>query len=159
MPIITFSINKNQEGFLKTYAENDESLNLTAKRLLLEILESHELTDNACSPNWEERLTSLESTVQDLAKVVSDLSSKDEFVLEAPQPLEEMMSEFPEGRTANDAKKFVCQVIADNRVKSEKKTKKETADALALLNYERPYGFWGTRTLNIALQDWGLTWC
>ncbi|GBF79589.1 hypothetical protein [Aphanothece sacrum] len=131
MPIITFSINKNQEEFLKTYVENNESLNLTAKRLLLEMLESYELTDNARNPNWEERLTSLESTVQDLAKVLSELTNKDEFFLEAPQPLEEMLSKFPEGRTANDAKEFVRRVIADNRVQPEKKTKKETAEAFS----------------------------
>jgi hypothetical protein len=50
------------------------------------MLESYELTDNARNPNWEERLTSLESTVQDLAKVVSDLTGKDKFLLEGEPP-------------------------------------------------------------------------
>ncbi|MGL5881383.1 MAG: hypothetical protein ACRC2V_26935 [Xenococcaceae cyanobacterium] len=73
MAIITFSIKQSQQERLEAYLKEGESLNLCAKRLLLDLID--EGLDEQLDDKASDRLSTLETIVTDLQEKIACLEN------------------------------------------------------------------------------------
>lgn len=71
MTVITFSIKQSQEKQLESYLQEGESLNLCAKRLLLNLIDDG--LDTRLDDSQSDRLTTLETIVMELKEKIACL--------------------------------------------------------------------------------------